>query len=223
MNIVRRIRGSFLLPMRGASFAPFFALALAIPIATATSDGARETNEGDAGKEVISDPTRAEDEPELSVRVGPPTPSGALDPSAPSQGEPRLDALLRLPSGFMTTEPREVAGAGRSEWRRRFVTTDLALMEARSSLAKTRRELDGVAEMGGTSQWSIAAPGGDSSPSASPLSFKLRQQLRGDRERIVVTEKAKRELRIAADLAGVPRAWRVANSDSAEPGRPSEN
>ena len=48
------------------------------------------------------------------------------------------------------------------------------------------------------------------------MSFKLRQQLRGDRDLIDIREKAKRELRIEADLAGVPQSWRVGNSNSEE-------
>lgn len=165
-------------------------------------------------QEVVSeDSSTSQAEPEL--RVPPRTPS-----KAPEGEAVELDSLLRLPSGFLTTAPSSVAGAGEGEWRRRFAKADRELSEARTSLDATKTELDDIAVEGGSSQWSIAAPGGgggEGSSSASPLSFKLRQRLREDREQIEITERAMRALRIAADLAGVPQAWRVADSTSAEP------
>lgn len=120
-----------------------------------------------------------------------------------------LEALLQLPKNFVSSAPRVVAGAVESEWRRRFAQADLELSEASTRLKDTKRELDGIASESGSSQWSIAPPGTESSRSTSPLSFKLRQQIRDDRERITVSEKALRGLRIEADLAGVPQSWRV--------------
>ncbi|HEB90535.1 MAG TPA: hypothetical protein ENI85_13270 [Deltaproteobacteria bacterium] len=128
-----------------------------------------------------------------------------------------LDSLLRLPNDFLGGQKVEtVAGASRTEWHRRFVKAVSELTRAREALEKTKRELDGVAESGGSSQWSIAPPGGESAPTASPLSFKLRQQLRGDRERIEQAEKALRSLRIEADLAGVPESWRAKAAEPAD-------
>jgi hypothetical protein len=161
------------------------------------------------------------DEPELRIE--------RRSPKGRPAGEgPGLDALLQLPSGFKTDQPDAVAGAGELEWRRRFRKAEDALAEARTSLAATKRELDEAAGGGGSSQWSIAPPGagtggGETSAANSPLSFKLRQQLRDDRERIEKAEKDLRELRIEADLAGVPQSWRVAKSGSApEPGTPGD-
>jgi hypothetical protein len=136
--------------------------------------------------------------------------------SRPAGNVPGLDALLQIPNGFVTNEPEEVAGAGESEWRRRFTKADREMAEALASLEATKRELEGLAVGGSSSQWSIAPPGGESGPTTSPMSFKLRQQLRGDRDLIDIREKAKRELRIEADLAGVPQSWRVGNSNSEE-------
>ena len=142
------------------------------------------------------------------------------------EGDPvELDTLLHLPSGFGTRTPKGVAGASESEWRRRFSKADRELAEARRSLDKTKKELEEVAVAGGGSQWSIAPPGGgggggDSSSSSSPMSFKLRQKLREDRELIEEGERALRELRIEADLAGVPQAWRALDSGSPESAEP---
>jgi hypothetical protein len=121
-----------------------------------------------------------------------------------------IESLLQLPRGFVTTSPHAVAGATETEWRRRFKDASSALSEARSTLAATKVELDGVAVGGGANQWSVAPPGssGQSGSVTSPLSFRLRQQLRGDRDRVDSTQKAHRELRIEADLAGVPESWR---------------
>jgi len=163
---------------------------------------------------LAEDSERAEKEAALSVpgavtRWTPTERSGPLDPQGAPVG---IESLFQLPDGFITTAPRSVAGASESEWRRRFKDADSGLSEARASLESTKRELDGVAVGGSSSQWSVAPPGGGNSgagpASTSPLSFRLRQQLREDRERIETTEKAVRELRIEADLAGVPESWR---------------
>jgi len=142
---------------------------------------------------------------------------GAEPARLPPGSTPGLDALLQLPSGYTATAPDAVAGAGENEWRRRFVKTERELAAAKQSLEATKRELDEVAGEGGGSQWSIAAPGASSEggPGTSPMSFKLRQQLREDRDKIEVREKALRDLRIEADLAGVPQSWRVAKSQAA--------
>ena len=144
--------------------------------------------------------------------------SATRDPGA-ARGGPRLDDLLKLPSDFRTKDRAQpVAGASEDEWKRRFDRAQKAIAEAHETLAETRRELDGVAEAGGASQWSVAPPGGgaDASPGPSPLSFKLRQELVRNREALESAEKALRELRIEADLAGVPAEWRVVASNPAQ-------
>ena len=138
----------------------------------------------------------------LPVRVGP--------RSSASAAEPGLDALLQLPRGYLKQDGRAAAGAGESEWRRRFARAAKKLAEAREGLASTKRELDAAAGSGGSSQWSVAPPGASNSagPSNSPLSFKLRQELERHREELDEAERGLRELRIEADLAGVPSQWR---------------
>ena len=145
--------------------------------------------------------------------------SATRDPGA-ARGGPGLDDLLKLPSDFRTKDRAQpVAGVSEEEWKRRFDRAQKAIAEAHETLAETRRELDGAAEAGGASQWSVAPPGGsgDASPGPSPLSFKLRQDLVRNREALESAEKALRELRIEADLAGVPAEWRVAASNPAQP------
>ena len=195
------------------------AMCLAATSATpATSEEAEEAQGAREAKEVVDDSGSRGADQEFSVptvsKVSTKTPS-----NRPKGTPPELDALLHLPSDFVAKEPHAVAGAGESEWRRRFTKADHNLSAARASLKKTTRELDKIAVGSSSSQWAIAPPGGggDSSGAPSPLSFKLRQQLRGDRDRIVADEKALRQLRIEADLAGVPQRWRVVNPDSAEP------
>lgn len=129
---------------------------------------------------------------------------------AAAEGAPSLDALLQLPSGFVADSARSVGGVGEAEWRRRFDKAIDELRKAQASLESTQRQLDDVAGTGGSSQWAVAPPGASNSGGAStgPLSFKLRQELARNRERLDEAEKALRELRIEADLAGVPAAWR---------------
>ena len=126
------------------------------------------------------------------------------------EGGPGLDDLLQIPSGYLEPQGRAVAGAGESEWRRRFAKARKELIRAQQDLAKTKGELDKVAEGGGSSQWSVAPPGASNGggPSTSPLSFRLRQELLRHRERLDSAERALKELRIEADLASVPVEWR---------------
>lgn len=139
-----------------------------------------------------------------------------------SRGEgPGIDSLLQLPSGFMSERSRPVAGAGENEWRRRFDRSVTELAAAKRKLDKTKGELDEVAESGGANQWSVAPPGGagggsGASPASSPLSFKLRQQLKDDRAAVEQAERALRELRIEADLAGVPQSWRGSDAKAGQ-------
>lgn len=148
--------------------------------------------------------------PEAVIRV--PDAAGGRGQGATGSA-PGLDDLLRLPSGFETqATERPVAGASEEEWRRRFTRAERSIAEAREKLAATKRELDGMAETGGASQWSVAPPGASAQQSTSPLSFKLRQELQRNREDLETAEKALRELRIEADLAGVPADWRVVSS-----------
>jgi hypothetical protein len=139
-------------------------------------------------------------------------PRGAARSEPSGSSAPGLDALLQLPNSFRSRETPSVAGANEAEWRRRFVTSERELSSAREGLARTKRELDAVAEGGGSSQWAVAPPGASNSggPSTSPLSFKHREAVRRSREVLDAADRALRELKIEADLAGVPPSWRSA-------------
>ncbi|MEM9175022.1 MAG: hypothetical protein AAGC67_07285 [Myxococcota bacterium] len=129
-----------------------------------------------------------------------------------ASGAPGLDALLSVPKGYLEPKGRVVGGADEDEWRRRFAQVHRKLEEAQDALAETKGALDTAADGSGSSQWAVAPPGasggGGASAADSPLSFKLRQELLRNRESLEAAERALRELRIEADLAGVPVDWR---------------
>ena len=82
-----------------------------------------------------------------------------------------------------------------------------ALLGARSwtELAQIEEELDSASES--SSAWQVSAPGSDS-PETSPLSFRLRQQVKDQRAEILASERQLRALEVEADLAAVPPGWR---------------
>jgi hypothetical protein len=139
--------------------------------------------------------------------------------------DPGLDRLLQLPSGFLQPNARTVAGAGETEWERRFTVAQKGLESAVETLAMTKSELDSIADEGGSSQWAVAPPGSSagSGPTNSPLSFKLRQDLLRHRDELDAAEKAVKELRIEADLAGVPVGWRSGDLNTPIPRRIPED
>ena len=53
----------------------------------------------------------------------------------------------------------------------------------------------------------MAAPGAGANAENSPLSYKLRQDIRRQREDVEQAERALTELRVEANLAGVPEDW----------------
>lgn len=125
-----------------------------------------------------------------------------------SSGEPAidLDLLLKLPESYVASGERR-GGASRSEWRARFFEASERLSQRQDDLARFQGQMEGMA--GDSSTWSVGAPGlGNSDPKNSTLSYKLRQDIRRAREEIDEAERALRELRIQADLADVPGAWR---------------
>jgi hypothetical protein len=124
-----------------------------------------------------------------------------VDPSAPAVD---LDTLLKLPKGYGAgVETHQ--GATKLEWLGRFDTARKNLDEARDQLARVERELESVS--GASSTWQVSAPGASTSEN-SPLSFKLRQEVKEQRVAITEAERRLRTLEVEADLASVPIEWR---------------
>ena len=115
-----------------------------------------------------------------------------------------LDALFRLPSAPAPAETG--TAAERDRWRELFASHRRDLDLARSNLAESQSQLEELAES--SDAWQIAAPGAQVSPENSPLSYKLRQQIRSQREEVARAERALRDLEVEASLAGVPAEWR---------------
>ena len=116
-----------------------------------------------------------------------------------------LDALLRLPSDSpRVAEPRR-GGLTRKQWEERFDTANGDVAQSRAALRKARSELEEMAA--GTDAWQLAAPGAPAGSDNSPLSYKLRQEIRQQRDELAAAEKRLEELRIEANLAGVPEEW----------------
>jgi hypothetical protein len=116
-----------------------------------------------------------------------------------------LDALLRIPSSAPAPATERIAGATRKEWEERFEHARTKVDSARASLDKAQRELEKLAS--GSDAWQLAPPGAPAGSETSPVSFKLREQIRRYREDLAQAESAFTELRVQANLAGVPREW----------------
>lgn len=131
-------------------------------------------------------------------------PGPAEDAAPPPVG---LDALLKIPRSTPALEGdgERVAGATRSEWEERFAAARGDVAGARRRLSDAQRKLEKLAQ--NTNDWQMAAPGAPAGSENSPLSYELRQTIRREREEVERAEKAFEELRVEANLAGVPRAW----------------
>jgi hypothetical protein len=130
----------------------------------------------------------------------------AAEESAPADAAPRLglDELLKLPDDYGAEEAVR-GGATAAEWRRRFRDARAEVEGAQERLARTQGELEQVAQ--GSDQWQVAAPGA-SQPENSPMSYKLREELRRQRDEVARAERRLRDLEVEANLADVPDAWR---------------
>ncbi|MDH3520130.1 MAG: hypothetical protein OEM49_06685 [Myxococcales bacterium] len=117
-----------------------------------------------------------------------------------------LEALLRLPKGASSpaAQPRREE-ATRAVWEARFAEARGELENSQQALAKAQDELAELAS--GSEAWQMAAPGMKANPENSPISFKLRQEIRKYREDVERAERALTDLRIEANLAGVPEDW----------------
>ena len=127
-----------------------------------------------------------------------------------------LDALFRLPSDAGAPSAGDVESADRRRWEERFAAVRGDLEQAREQLATAQAELEQLARS--SENWQMAAPGAQHNPETSPISFKLRADIRRHREDITLAEKRLRELEVEASLAGVPVEWRRPTHEDAAPG-----
>jgi hypothetical protein len=130
--------------------------------------------------------------------------TGETEPAADPGPEVGLDKLLRLPNSFEADIDRR-GGATASEWRLRFDKARGGVDEAKEKLVKAEKELDQIS--GSSTSWQVSAPGA-SDPQTSPLSLRLRQEVKAHRAEIEQAERELRSLDVAADLAAVPAEWR---------------
>jgi hypothetical protein len=133
--------------------------------------------------------------------AGDPEPSAAAPP--PSTVD--LDRLLRLPSSYSESSAPRHGGSAAEDWLERFREARANLDNSRVALAKAQRELESTASESG--QWAVSAPGA-SDPQNSPVSYRLRQEIRTQRENVEKNERSLRTLEVEADLKEVPLDWR---------------
>ncbi len=138
-------------------------------------------------------------------------PAPAVDPAPPVA----YDALFRLPSDS-GAKPTEGAALDRKRWEERFTAVRTDLDGAREQLAKSQAELEAMARK--TESWQMAAPGAKANSENSPVSYKLRQDIRRYREEVGRAERRLRELEVEASLAGVPADWQQPAHTDAAPG-----
>jgi hypothetical protein len=145
-----------------------------------------------------------------------PAPAQPAPPAPPAQPAPPVayDALFRLPTDSRS-QPAQGAAVDRKRWEDRFASVRGDLDGARGRLAKAQTDLETLAHK--TDSWQMAAPGAQPTAENSPVSYKLRQDIRQYREEVERAERRLRELEVEASLAGVPAEWRrpPAHADAA--------
>jgi hypothetical protein len=136
-------------------------------------------------------------------------PAATGDPEPSATPEVPLERLFKLPDSVATpsSEPRR-GGKTRAEWQARFQQAKTDLETARRTLEETRKELEEVAP---DAAWAVTAPGlpVDPQPAEKSIDFRLRQQIRRQREDVERAERRVEELGIEANLAEVPEDWRT--------------
>jgi hypothetical protein len=130
----------------------------------------------------------------------------AGEPPVPPPTEVPLDRLFKLPDsvGGPVGEERH-GGKTRTEWQARFQAAAKELEKAHQALADSRKKLEEIAP---DKAWSMSAPGMPVSTSEAPIDYKLRQEMRRQREDVDHAERRLEELTVEANLAGVPEDWR---------------
>lgn len=132
--------------------------------------------------------------------------AGAEPESAPKPaGGPGLDTLLKLPPSSAAPESPRSGGASRYEWEQRFATARGDVAAAQLALEKAQADIGRAAD--GSNPWQMSAPGAQAGTENSPVSFRLRQEIRRQREELASAQKRLSELEVEAKLAGVPDEW----------------
>jgi len=130
------------------------------------------------------------------------------EPEAPAK-DVSLEKLLTLPESISAAPSAQARRGGktRSEWQARFEQARAELAKAKQGLEDSRKELEEVAP---DQAWSMSAPGlpAQAAPSETSIDFRLRQQIRKQREDLERAEHQLDELAVEANLAGVPEEWR---------------
>jgi hypothetical protein len=116
-----------------------------------------------------------------------------------------LDKLLTLPRSIPVETSRR-GGATRGEWKARFAEAEAAVVESREHLEKTLGRLGDLAGQGGN--WKVSAPGQQAAvDDTTPMNFGLKQEINRAREEVTRTERELVDLKVEANLAGVPEEW----------------
>ncbi len=141
----------------------------------------------------------------LGLLAGPPAPAQEAEDAVPPPVG--LESLLRLPrSSPPPAQLERRGGATRREWKARFEAARADLDDASRALDQAQKELEAIAV--DTDNWQMAAPGSQASAdSSAPLNYRLRQEIRRQREQVERADKALKDLTIEANLAGVPQEW----------------
>jgi hypothetical protein len=155
----------------------------------------------------------------VGAALGVQAPAALGEPTPVPAPDVPLERLLKLPGSVVAppAEPRR-GGKTRAEWQARFAQARANLETARKALDDARKELEDVAP---DQAWSMTAPGlpVNTGPSETSIDFRLRQEIRRQREEVDRAERVLDEIGIEANLAEVPEDWRVPDeAAAAEPG-----
>lgn len=138
--------------------------------------------------------------------------TAAADPAQAEEGNARapatpvsLDALFKLPRSAPSEQAEGSPRLNRQQWDQRFEVVEKEIADLRAALKASQAELMEMSTESGA--WQMAAPGASANTENSPLSFRLRQQIRDQREELEHAERDLDELRIQANFAGVPKEW----------------
>jgi hypothetical protein len=131
-------------------------------------------------------------------------PKSGAEPDAATRSVD-LDSLLRLPPSSGPAPEARAGGATRQEWEQRFATARGDVEAAQKAIDKAQQELEQKAR--GSDNWQMSAPGAPAGSETSPMSYRLRQELRRQRDELASAERRLSDLEVEAKLAGVPDEW----------------